>query len=338
MIKEAIAKAVERIDLTETEAESVMREIMEGIATPAQIAALMTALRMKGETVAEITGAARVMREKAVRIHVNDPNVVDTCGTGGDQRGTFNISTTAAFVVAGAGVTVAKHGNRAVSSPCGSADVLKALGLRIDLPPNRVAAIINQIGIGFLFAPLFHGAMKHAAVPRQETGLRSFFNLLGPLTNPAGASIQVLGVFAAHFTEPMAQTLLNLGGRRCFVVYGMDGLDEMTINGPSRISEGSDGRVSTYSLDAKALGLNEGPSAALMGGDAETNAAITLAILSGERGPRRDVVLMNAALALVASDRAKTLFDGVALAAEAIDSGRARRKMEQLRDLTQRSV
>ena len=336
MIKEAIAKAVDRIDLTETEAESVMREVMEGVATPAQIAAVMTALRMKGETVAEITGAARVMREKAVRIRVDDPNVVDTCGTGGDRRGTFNISTTAAFVVAGAGVTVAKHGNRAVSSACGSADLLKALGVRIDLAPDRVAAIINEIGIGFLFAPLFHGAMKHAAAPRQETGLRSIFNLLGPLTNPAGASIQLLGVFAAHFTDPMAQTLLNLGGRRCFVVHGMDGLDEMTIAGPSRVSEGGGGHVSTYSLDAKAFGLSEGLPAALVGGDAEANAAITLAILSGERGARRDVVLMNAALALVASARAETLVDGAAMAAEAIDSGAARRKLEQLRNQTQR--
>lgn len=336
MIKEAIAKAVERVDLTEAEAESAMREIMEGVATPAQIAAFMTALRMKGETVAEITGAARAMREKAVRILVDDPNVVDTCGTGGDRRGTFNISTTAAFVVAGAGVTVAKHGNRAVSSACGSADVLKALGVRIDLPPDRVAAIVNEIGIGFLFAPLFHGAMKHAAAPRQETGLRSIFNLLGPLTNPAGASIQVLGVFSLHFTEPMAQTLLNLGGRRCFVVHGMDGLDEVTINGPSRVSEGNGGRVSTYSLDAKAFGLSEGRPEALTGGDADANAAITLAILSGETGARRDVVLMNAALALVASARAETLVDGVAMAAEAIDSGAARRKLDQLRDLTQR--
>jgi len=336
MIKEAIAKVVERIDLTETEAEQAMREIMEGTATSAQIAALMTALRMKGETVAEITGAARAMREKAVRIRLDDPNVVDTCGTGGDRRGTFNISTTVAFVVAGAGVTVAKHGNRAVSSACGSADLLKTLGVRIELPPDRVAEIVNEIGIGFLFAPLFHGAMKHAAAPRQETGLRSIFNLLGPLTNPAGASIQVLGVFAAHFTKPMAQTLLNLGGRRCFVVHGMDGLDEMTINGPSRVSEGSGGRVSTYSLDAKAFGLSEGSPAALAGGDAEANAAITLAILSGKPGARRDVVLMNAALALVAVSRAETLADGVAIAAEAIDSGMAQRKLEQLRDLSQR--
>ncbi len=330
MIKEAIAKAVDRIDLTEAEAESVMREIMEGVATPAQIAAVMTALRMKGEAVAEITGAARVMREKAVRIRVDDPNVVDTCGTGGDRKGTFNISTTAAFVVAGAGVTVAKHGNRAVSSACGSADVLKALGVRIDLAPERVSEIINEIGIGFLFAPLFHGAMKHAAAPRQETGLRSIFNLLGPLTNPAGASIQVLGVFAAHLTGLMAQTLLNLGGRHCFVVHGMDGLDEVTISGPSRVSEGSGGRVSTHSLDAAAFGLSEGRSEDLAGGDAEANAAITLAILSGEKGARRDVVLMNAALALVAADRVATRIDGAALAAEAIDSGAARRKLEQL--------
>ncbi len=336
MIKEAIAKVTERIDLTEAEAEGVMREIMEGSATPAQIASYVTALRMKGESVAEITGSARVMREMAVRIRVNDPLVVDTCGTGGDRLHTFNISTTVGFVVAGCGVTVAKHGNRSVSSSCGSADVLKELGVRIDLPPAQVEACINEIGIGFLFAPLFHGAMKHAVAPRQEMGIRTIFNILGPLTNPAGASIQVLGVFSSLYTDLLAQVLLNLGSRHCFVVHGSDGLDEITLTGKSRISEGKGGRVVTYPLEPKDFNLPGGKLSDLAGGNAEVNAEILLAILKGESGPKRDVVLMNAAPVLVAVGQAKTLQEGVHLAAESIDSERALGKWEQLREWTNR--
>ena len=334
MIKEAIAKAVERVDLTEAEAEAAMREIMEGAATPAAIAAYMTALRMKGETVAEVTGAARVMREKAVRIRVDDPDVVDTCGTGGDRSGTFNISTTVAFVVAGCGVTVAKHGNRAVSSACGSADLLKALGVNVDLAPTRVEAIVNETGIGFLFAPLFHQAMKYAAVPRQEIGLRSIFNLLGPLTNPAGATIQVVGVYAPHLTPLMAQTLLNLGGRHCFVVHGSDGLDEITVTGPSHVSEGKTGQVTTYRLSPTDFGVASGTPEDLIGGSAEVNAAITLSILQGAMGARREIVLANAAPILVATGKAQSLPDGVCLAAEAIDCGAALRKLDLLRART----
>ncbi|MDC4204624.1 MAG: anthranilate phosphoribosyltransferase [Candidatus Manganitrophus sp.] len=334
MIKEAIAKVVERIDLKEEEAEQVMREIMEGKATPAQIASYITALRMKGESVAEITGSAKVMREKAVRVRVSDPMVVDTCGTGGDRLHTFNISTTVAFVVAGCGVTVAKHGNRSVSSSCGSADVLKTLGIQIDLPPERVEACINDIGIGFLFAPLFHGAMKHAVAPRQETGIRTIFNILGPLTNPAGATVQVLGVFSSIYTELMAQVLLNLGSRHCFVVHGADGLDEITITGKSRISEGKGGRVLTYPLEPKDFQLPGGSLKDLAGGNADVNAAILLDILKGEQGPKRDVVLMNAAPALVAVGKAKTLQEGVHLAEESIDSGRAMGKLEALKEMT----
>ncbi len=289
---------------------------------------------MKGETVAEITGSARVMREKAVRIRVDDPNVVDTCGTGGDRSGTFNISTTVAFVVAGCGITVAKHGNRAVSSACGSADVLKALGVKIDLAPAQIEAVINEIGIGFLFAPLFHGAMKHAAVPRQETGLRSIFNILGPLTNPAGASIQVLGVFSPALTHLMAQALLNLGGRHCFVVHGSDGLDEITVTGPSHVSEGKEGRVATYRLSPDDFGVAQGQPEELAGGDAAVNAAITLSILQGEKGARREIVLANAACALVAAGKAKSLPDGALLAAESIDSSAAQHKLDALRERT----
>jgi anthranilate phosphoribosyltransferase len=334
MIKEAIGKVVERVDLTEIEAEGVMREIMEGIATPAQIASYITALRMKGESVSEITGSARVMREKSLHVRVDDPLVVDTCGTGGDRMQTFNISTTVAFVVAGAGVTVAKHGNRSVSSSCGSADVLKTLGIQIDLPPDRVEGCINEIGIGFLFAPLFHGAMKHAVVPRQETGIRTIFNILGPLTNPARASIQVLGVFSPDLTDLLAQVLLNLGSTHCFIVHGMDGLDEITITGKSRVSEGKGGRVAAYHLEPKDFQLPEGSIKDLTGGNAEVNAGILLSILKGEKGPKREVVLMNAAPALVAAGKAKTLQEGLAIAEESIDSGMALGKLDRLREVS----
>jgi len=334
MIKEAIHKIVEQVDLSTSEAEEVMREIMEGATTPSQIAAYMTALRMKGETVEEITGSARIMREKAVQIRVDDPLVVDTCGTGGDHLNTFNISTTVAFVVAGGGLTVAKHGNRSVSSACGSADVLKALGVAIEISPEKVEACINGIGIGFLFAPRFHGAMKYAAVPRQETGIRSIFNILGPLSNPARASIQVLGVFASKLTDLMAQVLVNLGSRHCFIVHGMDGLDEITVTGKSRISEGKSGRVAAYFIEPKDFERENGDLKDLIGGNAETNAAILQSILRGEQGAKRDVVLMNAAPAFVAAGKADSLQEGFALAAESIDSGRAISKLDQLIEMT----
>lgn len=337
MIKEAISKVVERIDLSESEAEGVMSDIMEGKASPSQIASYTTALRMKGETVQEITGSARVMREMAVHVRAEDPNVVDTCGTGGDRLNTFNISTTVAFVVAGAGITVAKHGNRSVSSICGSADVLKGIGVNIDIPPERVEACINEIGIGFLFAPLFHGAMKHAIGPRKEIGIRTLFNILGPLTNPARASIQVLGVFAAELTDLMAQVLLNLGSRHCFIVHGMDGLDEITTTGKSRISEGKGGRVAAYQLEPKDFQLTNGHLKDLVGGNVETNAAILLSILRGEKGSKRDVVLLNAAPAFVAVGKAKNLQEGFHLAAESIDSGRAMGKLEKLREMTNKN-
>src|SRR5512137_2423922 len=249
MIREALAKVVQGIDLQETEMTETMTEIMEGKATPAQIGAFITALRMKGETIVEVTGAARVMRLKATRIDARSPIIVDTCGTGGDGRNTFNISTTAAFVVAAAGLTVAKHGNRAVSSSCGSADVLEALGVNIDAPPEVVEECVQQVGIGFLFAQKLHGAMKHAAGPRREVGIRTIFNMLGPLTNPAGATAQLIGVYDPRLTEMFAGVLKNLGTKRAFVVHGADGLDEATVTGPTRIAELKEGLVTTYDID-----------------------------------------------------------------------------------------
>ena len=336
MVKEAIAKVVEKVNLTEAEAEAVMREIMEGNATPAQIAAYITALRMKGETVEEITGSARVMREKAIRIRATDPYVVDTCGTGGDQMNTFNVSTTAAFVVAGAGITVAKHGNRSVSSSCGSADVLKALGVKIDYPPEKVEECLNEVGIGFLFAPLYHGAMKHAIGPRQEIGVRTIFNILGPLTNPAGASIQVLGVYSSELADLMAQVLMNLGSLHCFSVWGHDGLDEITITTKTKICEGKEGKIKCYHIEPKDFDLRPARIKDIIGGTPDQNARILLEILNGQKGPKRDIVLLNAAPAIVATGKARTLQEGVKLAAEAIDTGAAYGKLEALKAMTNR--
>lgn len=334
MIKEAIAKVVDGEDLTEEEMQEAMNEIMTGAATPAQIASFITALRIKGETVDEITGAAKVMREKATRINANGHIVVDTCGTGGDMAHTFNISTTAAFVVAGTGLTVAKHGNRSVSSACGSADVLQALGVNIELRPIDVERCLNETGIGFLFAPLFHEAMKHAIGPRKEIGIRTIFNILGPLTNPAGAKAQVLGVYSHGLTETMAKVLMKLGAAHCFVVHGTDGLDEITITGTTKVSEGKNGKVKTYTVKPSDFGLKKAKKVDLLGGNAEENAKITMAVLSGEKGPRRDIVLLNAAAAIVAGGKAKTLKEGVKLAGESIDSGAAKEKLESLKKFT----
>lgn len=330
MIQDAIAKLIDRQHLTETEAETVMSEIMEGRATPAQIAAYLTALRMKGETADEITGSARAMRAKATRIRPNDPVVVDTCGTGGDGGATFNVSTAVAFVVAGAGVTVAKHGNRAVSSRAGSADVLTCLGVRIDLVPERVEECVNEIGLGFLFAPMFHDAMKHAVGPRQEIGVRTIFNLLGPLTNPAGASIQIVGVYSEALTDLIANVLMRLGGRHCYVVHGMDGLDEITLTDRTRVCEGKAGRLTSYVLEPRDFGFQRARPKDLAGGDAEENARIIRDILSGREGPRQQLVLINAAPALVACGKATTLQEGVALAHQVIRSGAAMDKLERL--------
>ncbi|HKQ34425.1 MAG TPA: anthranilate phosphoribosyltransferase [Nitrospiraceae bacterium] len=330
MIKDAIATLADRASLTEQEAEAVMLEIMEGAATSAQIAAYLMGLRLKGETVEEISGSVRAMRAKAVRIAVADPLAVDTCGTGGDGAHTFNVSTTTAFVLAGAGLTVAKHGNRSVSSKSGSADVLSALGVKIDLPAERVADCINEAGIGFLFAPLYHGAMKHCAAPRQEMGIRTMLNLLGPLTNPAGATIQVLGVYEGRLTSLLGNVLMRLGSQHCFVVHGMDGLDEITLTAKTQISEAKGGVLSNYFLDPAEFGLALVPAKQLAGGTPQENAAITRDILQGRKGPKRDIVCLNAAPALVAGRKATNLQDGFLMAGQAIDSGAAAEKLARL--------
>jgi anthranilate synthase/phosphoribosyltransferase len=335
-IQEAIAKVMERQDLSEAEAEAAMAQIMEGQATPAQIGAFLTALRMKGEAISEIAGCARAMRRSALPVQPRrTETLVDTCGTGGDGAGTFNISTTAAFVVAGAGQPVAKHGNRSVSSKCGSADVLEALGVNLDLTPDQVAACVDEVGIGFLFAPKLHPAMKHAIGPRRELGVRTIFNLLGPLTNPAGAAAQVLGVYDAALTEPLAHVLGALGSKAAFVVHGAGGLDELTTSGPNQVSLLRDGRVETHSFDPMELGFSRARLADLRGGDAQENAAISRGILSGtQNGARRDVVLLNAAAALVASGQTRTLPEGVRLAQHSLDSGAARRVLDHLVEFT----
>jgi anthranilate phosphoribosyltransferase len=347
MIKEAIAKVVERIDLTEAEMVEVMGEIMGGEATPAQVAAFITALRMKGETAAEITGAARVMRDRATPIRVgavldldrDDINldretILDTCGTGGSGTRSFNISTTVAFVVAACGVKVAKHGNRSVSSTCGSADVLEALGVNLTVTPEKVEECIREAGIGFLFAPALHGAMKHAIGPRREIGIRTIFNVLGPLTNPARADRQVLGVYRADLVETLARVLAGLGCRRGFVVHGDDGMDELTLTGATQVAEICDGQVTLATVTPEQFGFGRCPLSELQGGDAVQNAAIVRAVLSGEPGPKRDVVLLNAGFALVAAGVADTVATGIDRARTAIDSGAARGRLEQLVTLT----
>ena len=334
MVKEAIAKVVEKKDLTEDEMASVMREIMEGEATPAQIASIITALRMKGETVDEITGAARVMREKALKVKTTASVIVDTCGTGGDESFTFNISTAAAFVAAGAGLTVAKHGNRSISSKSGSADVLKSLGVNIEAEVQKVEECLDSIGIGFLFAPLMHGAMKYAAPVRREIGIRTIFNILGPLTNPAGARYQVLGVYRSELTEVLANVLKNLGSTRAFVVSGNDGLDEMTLTSETKVSEFKDGKVNTYSIKPEEFGMTRCKLFELQGGEPDDNARIISAILKGDKGPKRDVVVLNAAAAIVASGMAKDMKEGIKLAEEAIDSGKALEKLEKMIEIT----
>ena len=331
MIRETIQKVVDGHDLTERETIDAMNEIMSGEATPAQVASFITALRIKGETIEEITGAARVMREKSTKIHTKQPFAVDTCGTGGDGSHSFNISTTAAFVVAGTGIPVAKHGNRAASSQSGSADVLKALGVNIEIGPERVGACIDDVGIGFLFAVTLHGAMKYAIGPRREIGIRTIFNALGPLTNPAGAQAQVIGVYAPTLTEPLANVLKNLGSQRAFVVHGGDGLDEITTTTTTQVSELLDGEVNTYTLDPTELGIPTAQPGDLKGGTPEENAKMTLSVLRGERGPKRDIVLLNAAAAIIAGGKAADIAAGLAEAAESIDSGQALERLEGLK-------
>lgn len=350
MIKEAIGKVVDRFDLTREEMISCMNEIMTGIATQAQIGSFITALRLKGETVEEITGAAIVMREKATKINVatnliglgrDDINIdretiVDTCGTGGSGTDTFNISTTVAFVVSGAGLRVAKHGNRGVSSVCGSADVIKALGVNIEIPAEKVKECIEKIGIGFLYAPSFHNAMKFAIGPRRDIGIRTIFNILGPLTNPANATCQVLGVYEEDLTDKLASVLNNLGTKRAFVVYGLDTLDEITITGETKVSELKNKKVKGYYIKPQDFGMEKADLLDIKGGTIEENAGIVKKVIGGERGPRQDVVLLNASAALIAGGMAKDFKDGIEIARDSIKSGKAKEKLEKLIEFTNR--
>lgn len=345
MIKEAIAKVVQKENLTEKEAIDVMTEIMTGQATEAQIASFITALRMKGETIDEITGCAKVMREHATKIkilkhavdidrdeiNIDWETIVDTCGTGGDKTKTFNVSTATAFVVAGAGVVVAKHGNRAVSSKCGSADVLEELGINLELPREKVEECINKIGIGFLYAPLLHSAMKFAIGPRRQIGIRTIFNILGPLTNPAGANAQVLGVYSPALTETVAFVLKNLGSKSAFVVHGIDAIDEISITGKTQISELKNGVIKTYTVKPEDFGLKKAKVDDIAGGDAKENAKIILDILTGKKGPKRDIVLLNAAAVLTAAEKSKNFKEGIELAQRSIDLGKALKKLEELK-------
>lgn len=348
MIKKAISKVVDQVNLSEGEMIEVMNQIMSGEATQAQIGAFITALRMKGETVEEITGAARVMRERATPIRVgkgvldidrDDINIdretiLDVVGTGGDGTNTFNVSTTVSFVVSACGIKVAKHGNRAVSSACGSADVLEKLGINLDVDSLRVEKCIDEIGIGFLFAPALHGAMKHAIGPRREIGIRTIFNILGPLTNPAGADCQVMGVYRPDLVEKLAGVLQRLGCRHGFVVCGMDGMDEITTTTDTLIAEVTPASVNLIVINPEQFGIKPAAMKDLRGGDAAENAVIVRSVLSGEQGARRDVVLLNAAYALIAAGKASSPEEGLFMAAEAIDSGRALQQLEKLAELT----
>ncbi len=328
--QDILHKVVDGHDLTEEEMVSIMTQVMEGKVDRSLLGAFLTALRMKGETVAEISGAAQVMRAKAEPLNIPVKGVIDTCGTGGDGADTFNISTTAAFVVAGAGIPVAKHGNRAVSSRSGSADVLKCLGVNIEANKTIVERCVEMAGIGFLFAPTLHKAMKHAADVRRELGFRTVFNLLGPLTNPAGVQAQVVGVFDSKWTSPLAQVLQSLGARHAFVVHGEDGLDEITLTCNTKISELNNQNIKDYYLDPTEVGFEYCSEQDLKGGSAEDNATILRELLDGKGGPKRDIVLLNASAAIVAAGRASNFKEGIEVAKKSIDSGEARQKLKDL--------
>ena len=330
MIQEAIRDLIAGADLGRAKMRAVMEQIMSGQATDAQIGAFLVALRIKGETIDEIAGGAEVMREKATPIVTVRPDLIDTCGTGGDDSGTFNISTTVAFVACGAGLAVAKHGTRSISSQCGSSDVLTALGVNVEAAPEKVGECIDEVGIGFLFAIALHGAMKHAIGPRRELATRTVFNILGPLTNPAGAKRQLLGVFDGALTEALAGVLRELGSDQALVVHGSDGLDEITLTGPTQVSELRDGQVSTRQIHPGDFGLQTVSAEALKGGDADYNARILRGVLDGEEGPQRDVVLLNAAAAIVVGGLAEDITAGLEVARESIDSGKARQALDRL--------
>lgn len=337
MIKECIAKLVKNIDLSQAEIEDAIEEIMTGQAMPTQIASFLTALRMKGETIEEISGAASVMRRHATKIKTKHPRLLDTCGTGGDEAHTFNVSTVAAFVAAGAGIAVAKHGNRCVSSKCGSADLLKALGVNIDAGPDRVSRCIDEIGIGFLFAPLLHKAMQYAIGPRRDIGIRTIFNILGPMTNPAGAAHQLLGVYDGELTEPIAKALGRLGSKHALVVHGLDGLDEVTTTEETQVSELKDGKVKNFKISPTDFGIKKADPQDLAGGDCDYNIKIATDILNGKEGPRCDIVVLNAGCAIYAADAAEDIGEGIRLARRSVASKAALKKLEQLKELTNKA-
>jgi anthranilate phosphoribosyltransferase len=338
VLKPFIQKVTERTNLSQGDAAIAMEIIMSGGATPAQIGAFLVALRMKGETADELAGLATTMRARAVPLATPDGDLIDTCGTGGDGAGTFNVSTAAALVAAGAGITVAKHGNRSVSSRCGSADVLEALGVKIEASAPTVNRCLREVGIGFLFAPLFHQAMKQAAGPRKELGLRTAFNLLGPLTNPARPKRQMVGVYDPELTELFAAVLQKLGTERALVCSGLDGLDELSLSGESKITELANGAICTYMVKPEDFGLTRVPKAKLIGGQASENAAILSRLLAGENGPTRDVVLLNAGAAIYMAGAAKTIAAGIDVAKKSIDTGAAQKKLERLVAVSQKSV
>jgi anthranilate phosphoribosyltransferase len=336
MIKEIIGKVVEGNNLSIEESKAVMNEIMEGKATDVQIASFITALRMKGETVDEIAGCASVMREKATHINAGNEIVVDTCGTGGDAKCTFNISTAAAFVVAGTGLRVAKHGSTASSSHCGSADVLKLLGVNVEAGTEIVERCIQEANIGFLLAPLLHCSMKHAVGPRREIGIKTIFNILGPLTNPARATRQVIGVYDAKLTDIVAKVLKILGAEHAFVVYGYDGLDEITTTEKTKVCELKDGKIKSYFITHESFGIPKAEIRDFVVNSPEESAAVIKDVLNGHKGPRRDIVLLNASAAIVAGDEGvNDLRHGIQIASESIDSGRARESLENLIRITQ---
>jgi anthranilate phosphoribosyltransferase len=332
MIREAIQKLASRQDLTRQEAFETMSEIMSGNASEAQIASFLMGLRSKGETVSEIAGCAQSMREKSTPIQCRNQNVIDTCGTGGDNSGTFNISTCAAIIASAAGAIVAKHGNRAVSSQSGSADVLKALGIKLDIPPEKVSDVLDQVGITFLFAPQLHGAMKYAVPVRRDMGIRTIFNILGPLTNPAGARRQVLGVFHPSLTEVLANVLLELGSEHALVVHGEGGLDEFSTLGITRVSELHDGEIKTYELRAESLGFNRPSIDSLKGGDAEFNARLITRILDGNVDGASDIAVFNAGAGLFVAGITKDLQEGIVVARDAVRSGAARKKLDHWKE------
>jgi len=335
MFRELLGKIVRGNNLNEMEMSEMITEILSGNCTDAQIGAFMAALATKGETFEELAGAAKAMRRKAKRIQTTSSTVVDTCGTGGDGAKTFNVSTTTAFVVAGCGVTVAKHGNRSISSQCGSADLLETLGVNLNTPSEIVEEAIREIGIGFLFAPQYHSAMRFAANARKEVGLRSIFNMLGPLTNPAGANCQLLGVYAPELTEMFAEALKLLGARRAYVVHGQDGLDEISVCAPTRVSELNGGIIRTYDILPEQYFGEQADSKELVGGNPDQNAEITRKILQGDKGPKRNIVLLNAAAALVAASKAENIKEGIDFAQKAIDTGAAMEKLKALVNFTQ---